>query len=57
MDLEQFVDCTITIRELTAVKQTLVDADSAVHHHRVKYPSIRFNRERKAVADEDDDND
>ena len=55
MDLEQFVDCNITIRELTTIKQTLVDALSGVHHHRVKYPAIRFNRERKAVEEQHQD--
>lgn len=44
MDLDQFVDCNITMRELTTIKQTIVSALSGVHHHRVKYPAIRFNR-------------
>ena len=51
MDLEQFAECNITLRELTVIKETLVEALSGVHHHRVKYPSIRFNREHKAVSD------
>ncbi len=49
MDLDQFVDCDITMRELTTIKATIVEALSGVHHHRVKYPSIRFNRAREAV--------
>ncbi len=44
MDLDQFVDCDITMRDLTTIKQTLVAALSGVHHHRVQYPAIRFNR-------------
>lgn len=44
MDLDQFTECDITMRELTVIKQTLVDALSNVHHHRVEYPAIRFNR-------------
>ncbi len=51
MDLDQFATCDITMRDLTIIKQTIVDALSGVHHHRVKYPSIRFNRERQAVVD------
>jgi len=49
MDLDQFSDCNITLRELTTIKETLVEALSGVHHHRVKYPAIRFNRAHKAV--------
>lgn len=47
MDLDQFADCDITLKELTTIKETLVGALSGVHHHRVKYPSIRFNRGRQ----------
>ena len=46
MDLGQFADCDITMRELTIIKQTLVETLSGVHHHRVEYPSIRFKRDR-----------
>ncbi len=52
MDLDQFIDCDITMKELTIIKQTIVDALSGVHHHRVEYPSIRFNREKQAVKEE-----
>ena len=54
MDLDQFAECDITIRELTIIKQTLVEALSGVHHHRVEYPAIRFNRDRQAVKEEKD---
>ncbi len=53
MDLNQFDECDITMKELNIIKQTLVEALSGVHHHRVEYPSIRFNRDRKAVKEED----
>lgn len=46
MDLGQFADCDVTMRELTIIKQTIVEALSGVHHHRVEYPSIRFKRDR-----------
>ncbi len=52
MDLDQFTDCNITMRELTVIKQTIVDALSGVHHHRVKYPAIRFNRAHEAVKED-----
>ena len=51
MDLEQFAECDITQRDLTVIKQTLVDALSGVYHHRVKYPSIRFTRDKHTVLD------
>ena len=53
MDLGQFDECDITLRELTVIKQRLVEALSGVHHHRVQYPAIRFNRARQAVNDEE----
>ena len=52
MDLDQFDDCNITIRDLTTIRMTLVEALSGVHHHRVEYPAIRFNRAKQAVKDE-----
>lgn len=53
MDLDQFAECNITLKELTIIKETLVEALSGVHHHRVEYPAIRFNRERRAVKEDD----
>lgn len=44
LDLDQFVDCDITMRELTTIKETLVAALSGVHHHRVEYPAMRLHR-------------
>ncbi len=52
MDLDQFTECDITIRELTVIKQALVDALSGVHHHRVEYPELRFNRARHTAGEE-----
>ena len=53
MDLDQFADCDITLRELSVIKETIVDALSGVHHHRVKYPSIRINRDHNAVSEDE----
>ncbi len=53
MDLGQFDECDITMKELTIIKLTLVEALSGVHHHRVKYPNIQFNRDREAVSTEE----
>lgn len=55
MNLNQFDECDITMKELTVIKRTLVEALSGVHHHRVEYPNIQFNRDREAVKTEDTD--
>ena len=55
MDLDQFADCDITIRDLSVIRRTLVETLSGVHHHRVEYPAIRFNRDRQAVKEEKED--
>ncbi len=55
MDLGQFDECDITMRELTIIKETLVSALSGVYHHRVRYPNIRFTRGQKTVKEDDDD--
>ncbi len=57
MDLKQFDECDITIKELSTIKMTLVEALSGVHHHRVEYPDIRFNRDKQAVKTEREDTD
>lgn len=44
MDLDQFADCEITMRDLTLIKETLVNTLSGVYHHRVKYPSVRYKK-------------
>ena len=53
MDLDQFADCDITIRDLSVIRKSLVEALSGVHHHRVEYPAIRFNRDRQAVKEKE----
>ncbi len=55
VDLGQFDECDITLKELTIIKETLVEALSGVHHHRVQYPAIQFGRDRQAVKTEEDD--
>lgn len=55
MDLDQFSNCNITMRELTTIKKTIVETLTGVHHHRVKYPGIRFNRKKQAVKEDGSD--
>ncbi len=44
MELEQFSDCDITMADLTAIRETLVNTLTGVYHHRVKYPSIKYRK-------------
>lgn len=44
MDLEQFTECEITMRELNVIKETLVSAFTGMYHHRIKYPDVHFSR-------------
>lgn len=40
LDLGQFENCNITMRELTIVKSTIVNQLTGVYHSRVKYPKL-----------------
>lgn len=44
IDLDQFSECDITMKELTEIKTTIVNSLSGVYHHRVNYPDIKVNR-------------
>ena len=55
MDLEQFSDCDITIKDLTIIRETLVSTLSGVYHHRVKYPSIKYTRKGGKISGENDE--
>lgn len=52
IDLDQFSECDITMRELTIIKKTIVASLSGVYHHRVKYPPIQFSRDRSVREEE-----
>lgn len=40
MNLDQFVDCDITMRELTVITRTVVNELTGVYHSRVAYPKL-----------------
>ena len=44
MNLEQFSDCDITMRELTVVTRTVTNQLAGVYHSRVKYPKLVLSR-------------
>jgi putative nucleotidyltransferase with HDIG domain len=43
IDLDQFAECDITMRELTIIKRTIVSQLSGVYHSRVSYPKIKIS--------------
>lgn len=42
MQLEQFDECDITLKELNIIKETIVDCLTGVYHDRVSYPKINL---------------
>ncbi len=44
MDQEQFVDCNITMRELTIITRTVVNGLTGVYHSRVAYPKLTLKK-------------
>lgn len=42
MQLEQFDECDITLKELNIIKETIVDCLTGVYHERVSYPKINL---------------
>ena len=45
MELEQFTDCDITLKELEIIRQSIVQALAGVYHSRVKYPKLKIKKE------------
>ena len=44
MDLGQFDECDITMKDLDVIKETLVSCLTGVYHSRVQYPKLRLKR-------------
>ena len=45
MELEQFTDCDITLRELEIIRESIVTTLAGVYHSRVKYPKLKIKKE------------
>lgn len=41
MDMDQFTDCNITLRELDIIRNTVTNSLAGVYHERVKYPKLK----------------
>lgn len=46
MNLDQFVDCDITMRELTVITRTIVNSLTGVYHSRVAYPKLTLSKKK-----------
>ncbi len=46
LDMGQFDNCNITMRELTVIRGTIVDQLSGVYHSRVVYPKLSVTRKK-----------
>ena len=55
VDLDQFAECDITMRDLTIIKEAIVSCLTGVYHSRVQYPKLKLKRkeseEEKATGD------
>lgn len=51
MDLEQFTDCDITLKELDLIRMAIVTCLAGVYHSRLKYPKLKI---KKSVTEDDD---
>lgn len=46
MNMDQFVDCNITLRELSIIIQTVVNSLTGVYHSRVSYPKLLLRKQK-----------
>ena len=44
MNLEQFVDCNITMRDFSIISRTIAQSLSGVYHSRISYPKIKIGK-------------
>jgi hypothetical protein len=47
INLEQFVNCDITMRELSIINQTIAAALSGVYHSRISYPKLKISKKKQ----------
>lgn len=44
VNLDQFVDCNITMRDLTVITHTIAQSLSGVYHSRISYPKLKIGK-------------
>lgn len=53
MDLDQFDECDLTMKDLTLIKETIVSCLTGVYHSRIQYPKIKLKRKNEEEETED----
>lgn len=51
MDLDQFDECDITMKDLTVIKETIVSCLTGVYHNRVQYPKLKLKRKEEETKE------
>lgn len=46
IDLDQFADCDITMRELSIISSTITSSLSGVYHSRISYPKLKISKNK-----------
>ncbi len=46
INLDQFADCAITMRDLTIITSTITQALTGVYHSRISYPKIKIGKKK-----------
>ena len=46
MNMDQFADCDITMRELSIIIRTVVNSLSGVYHSRIEYPKLTLSKKK-----------
>ena len=46
VDMGQFDNCNITMRELSIIRHTIVSQLTGVYHSRVQYPKIKVSKKK-----------
>ena len=51
MDLDQFDECDLTMKDLMVIKETIVSCLTGVYHSRVQYPKLKINRKTEETKE------
>lgn len=55
MDLEQFNECDLTMRDIDIIRTTISQSLGGVYHDRVKYPKLKIGKRNAAQASDSSD--
>ncbi|MBQ0098990.1 MAG: HDIG domain-containing protein, partial [Firmicutes bacterium] len=52
MDMGQFDECDLTLKEISIIKNTVINNIAGIYHNRVEYPRVIINQEQKEEVKE-----